>query len=128
MVPKESFTPGAWFKKGDADLRSAKILLREGDMEIAAFHIQQALEKYLKGFLLSKGWQLRKVHELDVLLNDAVQYKHELEKFRELCEMATEYYLSERYPYEESFQIPQAEIELQIHQTEDLRKDLLTER
>jgi HEPN domain-containing protein len=72
MVPKESFTPGAWFKRGDIDLKSAKILLREGALEVAAFHIQQSLEKYLKGFLLSKGWRLRKVHELDVLLNDAI--------------------------------------------------------
>lgn len=125
MVPEESFTPEAWFRKGDADLRSAKILLREGDIEIAAFHIQQAIEKYLKGFLLSKGWALRKVHDLDVLLNDAIQHKPDLEKFRELCETATEYYLSERYPYEESFQIPKAEIESQIQQAENLRKDLI---
>ena len=55
---KESILPKDWFKKGEIDLESAKILLAAGTLETAAFHIQQAIEKYLKGYLLGKGWKL----------------------------------------------------------------------
>ncbi len=50
------------------------------------------------GFLLSRGWSLRRIHELDSLLNDAVIYEPSLEEFREACLKITEYYLEERYP------------------------------
>lgn len=56
MKDKESRLPQDWFRKGEADIRTAEILLNHGgDPEIAASHLQQALEKYLKGYLLSKG-------------------------------------------------------------------------
>ena len=124
MVPKESFSPEAWLRKGDVDLESARVLLREDHATTAAFLLQQALEKYLKGFLLSKGWALRKVHELDVLLNDAVHYDKNLEKFRDLCETATEYYLAERYPYEEPVSVSKTELEAQLRQAGLLREAL----
>lgn len=69
-----------------------------GDVDDAAFHLQQALEKYLKGFLLSQGWPLKKIHDLEALLDDAVSYDRQLEDFRPLVQQVTGYYLIERYP------------------------------
>ncbi len=83
MVPKESFSPEAWLRKGDVDLESAR-----------------------------------------VLLNDAVRHDKSLEKFRDLCEAATEYYLAERYPYEEPVSVSKPELEAQIRQAELLREAL----
>lgn len=90
--------PREWLKKAAADLARVPRRLDEGDVDDAAFHLQQALEKYLKGFLLSQGWILKKIHDLEALLDDAVTYDRQLEAFRPLVQQVTGYYLIERYP------------------------------
>jgi hypothetical protein len=62
----------------------------------------------------SSSWKLRKIHELDALLDEAAKYEQELEKFRDLCERVSGYYLAERYP-------PLSALELS---SADIRKDL----
>jgi len=73
-------------------------MLNDNDIEGAAFFIQQALEKYLKTFMLQQGWFLRKIHDLDALLDDATKYNPSLESFRRFCKRVSGYYLIERYP------------------------------
>lgn len=100
MPDKESLIPTDWFKKAEADIRTVEILIaQKGDTEIAAMHIQQAIEKYIKGYLLAKGWKLKKTHDLPELLDEAVKYSPSLEKFRDLCEEATVFYFEARYPF-----------------------------
>ena len=100
MPLEESPYPQDWFAKARQDVRTVEILLREeGDAEVAGFHLQQAVEKYLKGYLLSQGWELQRIHNLEVLLNEAIRFEPELERFRELCEEATDFYTLERYPF-----------------------------
>ncbi len=72
--------------------------LRDCDPGAAAFFLQQALEKFLKAFLLSKGWRLRRIHDLEALLDDAAEHDPDLEGFRAVCQQVTGYYLVERYP------------------------------
>jgi HEPN domain-containing protein len=64
-----------WFTIGDRELRRAANLLSLADLPGAAFNVQQAVEKYLKGYLLSKGWELRRIHNLEILLNEAARYE-----------------------------------------------------
>jgi len=100
MPLEESLYPQDWFDKARQDVRTVEILLREeGDAEIAGFHLQQAVEKYLKGYLLSQGWELQRIHNLEVLLNETIRFEPEMERFRELCEEATVFYTLERYPF-----------------------------
>lgn len=75
-----------------------KIMLEDEDAGGAGYFLQQSLEKYLKAFLLQKGWSLKKIHTLYTLLDDAVKYNPELEVFRGLCERVSGYYFTERYP------------------------------
>lgn len=96
---KESFYPKDWFEKAKKDLHQVKVLLADGDTEGAGFHLQQAVAKYLKGYLLSKGWKLQYVHGLVKLLNYTKDYDPSLEEFRALCEQVTGYYIIERYPF-----------------------------
>lgn len=95
---QNSFYPEDWKEIAEKDLRRVKRNLDEGDFEAAGFFLQQSLEKYLKAFLLEKGWQLRKIHVLSTLLDYAVEFNPNLEIFRSLCERATNYYFTERYP------------------------------
>jgi len=56
--------PEDWRKIAEKDWHRMEVLLEDGDPEGAAFFLQQSLEKYLKAFLLERGWKLRKIHEL----------------------------------------------------------------
>ena len=98
MPPKGSLYPQDWFRIAEKDFKRAQQLLKLEDPEGAGYNLQQAVEKYLKGFLLSKGWQLKRIHDLEVLLNDALKYEPTLEEFRDLCQKVTDYYLLNRYP------------------------------
>ena len=60
--------------------------MKSDDPEGAAFHLQQALEKYLKGYLIGKGWKLERVHDLEDLIDHAVDYEAAFESFRFLCQ------------------------------------------
>jgi len=73
-------------------------LLKDEDAEGAAFFLQQSMEKYLKAFLLKKNWKLKKMHELDTLLDYAVEFDAGLNIFLDFCERVTGYYFTERYP------------------------------
>lgn len=98
-MDKESSLPKDWFMKGDADIQTVEILLEhEGDMEVAAAHVQQAIEKYIKGYLIANGWELKRTHDLVELLDYAVEYNPEFEKFRQICEESTAFYFETRYP------------------------------
>lgn len=94
----ESSVPNDWAKIANKDWNRVERNLRDEDVEAAAFFLQQSLEKYLKAFLLTHNWKLRKIHELDALLDEAVRHKPDLESYRDLCERVSGYYFVERYP------------------------------
>jgi len=120
MGEKESLYSKDWFNKAAKDTKRVEILLREDDIEGAGFHLQQAIEKYLKGYLLSKGKRLRHIHELDDLLDIALEYDPELERFRSLCEEATEYYIEERYPFITTSGVTKEEVEVNLTKAKEL--------
>ena len=99
MPRADSVLPAEWFAHGDLDIQTAEILIVEdGLLGIAGFHLQQAVEKYLKGFLLSAGHPLRRIHDLEALLEEAIDHDAELAPFLPLCQRITEYYIEARYP------------------------------
>lgn len=91
--------PAEWFAQGDLDIQAVEILLsQDGPLEIVAFHLQQAVEKYLKGFLLASGWSLRRIHDLEILLQEAITRDTDFAAFLPPCQRITEYYIETRYP------------------------------
>lgn len=98
MPPKESRYPKDWLALAEKDLVRVRRSLRDRDPELAAFCLQQAVEKFLKAFLLSKGWKLRRIHDLEALLDDAMVHDPSLDQFRNACQKITNYYVVERYP------------------------------
>jgi len=99
MQPEESLYPEEWLRIAEKDLARVERMLADDDPEAAGFYLQQGLEKYLKAFLLSKGWSLKRIHDLETLLNDASVYNPSLGEFRLLCQEITGYYMVERYPF-----------------------------
>lgn len=105
-----------WLAIARKDWKRVERNLREKDIEAAAFFLQQSLEKYLKAFLIKHKWKLRKIHELDALLDGAIGYKAELENFRALCERVSGYYFAQRYPPLGTFDLTSADIKKDLKQ------------
>ncbi len=123
MTEGESRYPEEWFRIAAADFQRVRKRLTEGDSDDAAFRLQQAVEKSLKGFLLSRGWTLRRIHDVEALLSEAIRYEPSLERYRTLCQGITGYYIVERYPvFEEGPSL--AEVRRAYRQTKALVRRL----
>ena len=121
MAEAESALPAEWFAHGDLDVQAAEILLAQnGPLAIIAFHLQQAIEKYLKGFLLSVGWPLRRIHDLEILLQEAIARDADFVRFLAACQRITEYYIEARYPIGVTTPLQRAALEADLRMTRDL--------
>ena len=98
MPPEESPYPVDWLRIAEKDLDRVNRALRDGDSEASGFFLQQALEKFFKAYLLARGWKLRRIHDLEALLDEAATYDQTLEQFRAACQRITDWYMLERYP------------------------------
>ncbi|MEW6606358.1 MAG: HEPN domain-containing protein [bacterium] len=91
-----------WCKKAEHDIEAVKILIEKGGpSDVAGVLLQQGVEKYLKGYLISKGWKLRKIHDLKVLLDEATKYDPLFSQYYDLFDVLTQYYFEEKYPFGE---------------------------
>jgi HEPN domain-containing protein len=96
--PSDSTYSEDWLAIARRDWDRVQRALSAPDPELAAFLLQQCLEKYLKAFLLARGWNLKRTHSLTVLLDEACTHDPNLEEHRDLCDRVSGYYLLERYP------------------------------
>lgn len=99
MQNKESLYPLDWLDKAKEDLERVGRRIEESDLSDAAFHLQQAIEKYLKAYLLSQGWRLKKIHDLRALLEEIIEIDASFSPYLPLCREVTAYYQLERYPF-----------------------------
>jgi HEPN domain-containing protein len=99
---------GQWLIKGDNDLKTAEYGLG-ADVPITdtiCFHCQQAVEKYLKMYLVSKGEEPVITHNISILVSSCARYESaftELGKYDYL----TGYAVSLRYP--DDFYMPEVD-------------------
>jgi len=100
MKNKINLTRGG-ILKADSDLSTAKKLIEvDGPFDTASFHVQQAIEKMLKAFLVFHEQPIPKIHDLDELQRRCLQICHlpTLEKI-DLTEI-TDYAVEMRYDLE----------------------------
>jgi len=89
-----------WVKRGEWDWRSAHLLFEaEAPVpETACFHAQQAVEKILKAFLISRRAAAPRTHNLVALLDAAVELEPSTANLKEVCSLLTPYAVDLRYP------------------------------
>ncbi len=89
-----------WFLYAENDYEVAVLLSKQvkPKLEIACYHCQQCIEKYLKGFIASKGGMLQKTHSLVVLCNVCISYDERFNNILEMCANLTVYGSEVRYP------------------------------
>ena len=88
-----------WILLADKDLYASKILLKDDYplTNIVAFHCQQAIEKYLKAFLIENDVPLTKIHDL-IKLNGLIKEIKDLGIDRKKLLVIDELYVESRYP------------------------------
>ncbi len=92
-----------WLGKAEGDLRAAEHLLTlaQQDYFTAAFHAQQAAEKFLKAFLVRHQIPFPKTHDIQELLELAAKAAGDLKSELASAAMLTPFGIEFRYPGEQ---------------------------
>lgn len=87
-----------WLEKAEEDCLAAEWLLQEESPVVlpAVFHIQQSVEKFLKGYLTFHAIHFEKKHDLTYLLSLAP--RSALDDFNAFCEELAPFAVEIRYP------------------------------
>jgi HEPN domain-containing protein len=89
--------PADWLKLALRDLTSARGCLRDQNLYLAVFCLEQAAEKALKGWLIGTGWSLVKTHDLERLMHDCAAYGVDLAWCLPSARRLKRLYLTDRY-------------------------------
>ncbi|MEK7674591.1 MAG: HEPN domain-containing protein [Verrucomicrobiota bacterium] len=90
--------PADWLAYARRDLAKAKSDLDAGEVPYALTWLQQAAEKALKSWLIARGWNLVKTHDVASLARAAIQRGADVSWFLPTASAVTEEYFAERYP------------------------------
>jgi HEPN domain-containing protein len=88
-----------WLLLADNDLYAAEIIIKDDYpiTNIIAFHCQQAIEKYIKAYLIENDVPLIKTHDL-IKLNDMTKEIKDLGIDEKKLIVIDEVYIESRYP------------------------------
>ena len=89
-----------WFRKAENDLLVIKNNFASNEIPIDAccFHAQQAAEKYLKAYLVSKQINFPKTHDLQALINLCISINSSFNQITEPAIKLSDYAIAPRYP------------------------------
>jgi HEPN domain-containing protein/predicted nucleotidyltransferase len=95
-------TPKGWLKLAESDWQVAATTLKD---DVPAYHTicflcQSAAEKFLKAYLISKGWVLEKTHRIDRLIDLCGAHDDELGAMKAEGELLNQFVIAGRYPDE----------------------------
>jgi HEPN domain-containing protein len=88
--------------KAAHDLQSARILSDApgGARDVAIYHCQQAAEKAVKGYLISRDEPFPKIHEIAPLIRQAIEFEPSFETMLEAGHSLSPFAWQFRYPSE----------------------------
>jgi len=91
--------PADWFLLAmDRLEKSDALFLHFGPSWSGVELLQEAAERYLKGYLVSRGWPLVKTHDLNGLLASACRFDDSFSEFSPACQNLTEQFWEQHYP------------------------------
>jgi len=95
--------PFALFKRAEEDVASINALLKNKDVPeeynyvSICFHATQAVEKFIKGFIVGNEEMVKKTHNLDYVQNIAESINKNFSLIRNECLLLNEYTQAARY-------------------------------
>ncbi len=126
-------TVAEWLRYAEEDLAVAE---REFSCPTPAYHTlcfltQAAAEKFLKAYLIARGWNLERTHDIVALLESCAEYDPRWRDLSEEAAILNEYVVAGRYPGDIAFErIGRAEAEEALTVARRIRsraRDLLVE-
>lgn len=87
-----------WLDQAEADLKTAKDCIEDGNYYATAFFSQQSAEKALKGFLYSKGFRAIITHSVVELLEESSKTEKSFREFIDHGKELDRHYIGSRYP------------------------------
>jgi HEPN domain-containing protein len=91
--------PNDWLFLARERLRAADALFAAEGVTLTGVELlQESVERFLKAFLVSNGWRLRKVHDLGFLLEECVRYDSSFSRFTDLADSLTAQFWAQHYP------------------------------
>lgn len=110
-----------WIEKAKEDLLYAKSALTNVKLYgLLCFHCQQAVEKYLKGYLTLINIRFRKTHKLPELLLLCIKYDKDFSRFKEDIIFLDKYYIETRYPLDDPQSYTLKEAKTALNKSEKL--------
>lgn len=99
-------TVGEWLKFAQENFAVAGHELERNDVacHTICFLCQGSAEKYLKAYLISKGWELKKSHDIVELLEYCSDYDEGFNQHIEAGHVLNDYIIEGRYPGDISFE------------------------
>ena len=117
-----------WLKKANLDLQAARLLCA-GELDdyfVSGFHAQQAVEKYIKAFLVHHQIEFPKTHDIRRLRQLVARRDATLAERLERADVLTPYGVDMRYP-EEFEVVSQKRAEQAVVLAEWVKTEILTE-
>jgi len=91
--------PADWFLLAADRLKVADLAYATHGITYSGVELlQEAVERYLKGYLVAKGWRLVKTHDLPTLVRAAIEFDQAFTAFSGLAADLTESFWSQHYP------------------------------
>ncbi|OIN95979.1 hypothetical protein AUJ66_07735 [Candidatus Desantisbacteria bacterium CG1_02_38_46] len=89
----------SWIQKANEDFALAKVILKEkGFYAHICLLCQQAVEKYLKSFIIKNRKEPPLIHNLNTLAEICKEYNIDLSYYETELRILTQYYIPAKYP------------------------------
>lgn len=100
MIKKHHKLVNAWFNKAEKDLTTVEheFFFDDPVYETICFHCQQAVEKFLKGYLIYLEIGYQKTHEIGELVSICERKDRGITHLKEDADKLTDYAVEIRYP------------------------------
>jgi HEPN domain-containing protein len=111
-----------WIEKAEGDFHTAERewrVRKNRNFDAICFHVQQCVEKYMKGRMQEEDVRFPKIHDLSKLLDICVKFEPLWEPFRNSLVPLTNYAVIYRYP---GFRCSKADAKSAIQTCRSLRK------
>ena len=87
-----------WLRKAESDLANVKVCLAADQaFDTAAFHAQQAAEKYLKAYMVAHDIEFPFIHNLEKLVELCALRDSSFLEIKQMAQSLTPYAVSMRY-------------------------------
>jgi HEPN domain-containing protein len=119
-------TANLWFKKAENDLKIGKDELetKEPATDAICFHMQQCVEKFLKGYLVFYESEIEKTHDIAAILQKCIIKNNSFIELRELgIDELTPYGTTIRYP--DDFYMPELDETLRAIKLADTTRNFV---